>query len=282
MCCGTNAVAAHVLHRQDCGHSAGPPIVPRLVAGQGQAAARQSARGKAHGTAPATPASPTGRGPQGPPRRPCGGIKAPKGRHYAPPDPDFIAGQNVTLQKETLIWAVSGTQTFGLLGSRTPPPPTHTPPELCPRLGGPQVHELRRQRHRLDPNHVAAIFVYTYQLPAGPEGPDTAQIYSAMNTALRTGDHKAIAFWRPLIWSVDVALQALPPHKGKLYRGLDCTLRGDEYVAGGCIGWPAFSSSSQSLAVAKDFSLGDSGTLFFLLSRSARCLPLRSVPSRPL
>ena len=33
-----------------------------------------------------------------------------------------IVGKNETLQKEILIWAVFGAQTFGLLGSRTPPP----------------------------------------------------------------------------------------------------------------------------------------------------------------
>ena len=63
---------------------------------------------------------------------------------------DFIRGGNGILQKETLIWAVLGTQPFGLLGSRTPlsfkkncacplstqkPPSTHTPLSgrpLCP------------------------------------------------------------------------------------------------------------------------------------------------------
>ena len=48
----------------------------------------------------------------------CGGPTPP------PPDPDFIVGKNEILQKEIIIdLAVFGTQTFGLLGSRTPPPP---------------------------------------------------------------------------------------------------------------------------------------------------------------
>ena len=39
-----------------------------------------------------------------------------------PSDPDFIVGKHEILQKEISIWAVFGTQTFGLLGSRDPPP----------------------------------------------------------------------------------------------------------------------------------------------------------------
>ena len=41
----------------------------------------------------------------------------------SPSEPDFIVGSNGILQKEILIAAVFGTQIFGLLGSRTPPPP---------------------------------------------------------------------------------------------------------------------------------------------------------------
>ena len=41
----------------------------------------------------------------------------------APSDPDFIVGKHQILQTEVLIGAVFGTQPFGLLGSRTPPPP---------------------------------------------------------------------------------------------------------------------------------------------------------------
>uniref|UniRef100_A0A7S4D0J0 Uncharacterized protein n=1 Tax=Eutreptiella gymnastica TaxID=73025 RepID=A0A7S4D0J0_9EUGL len=41
---------------------------------------------------------------------------------------------NEFLQKETLIWAVSGTQTSGLLGSRTPSPSANSghPPFVAP------------------------------------------------------------------------------------------------------------------------------------------------------
>ena len=34
-----------------------------------------------------------------------------------------IVRENEIVQKEILIWAIFGTQTFGLLGSRPPPPP---------------------------------------------------------------------------------------------------------------------------------------------------------------
>ena len=41
-------------------------------------------------------------------------------------------------------------------------------------------------------------------------GADTAQTYSCRDTALRTGDRRAIIFWCFLIFSVDVALHACP------------------------------------------------------------------------
>ena len=43
--------------------------------------------------------------------------------------PDVIVGRSEVLRKEILIWAVFGTQTLGLLGSR--PPPLFTTKALC-------------------------------------------------------------------------------------------------------------------------------------------------------
>ena len=40
-----------------------------------------------------------------------------------PPDTVFIVGKHDIVQKDILIWAVFGTHTLGLLGSRTSPPP---------------------------------------------------------------------------------------------------------------------------------------------------------------
>ena len=55
------------------------------------------------------------------------------GPNTSPLPSDFIVAKHESLQKEILIWAVFGTQTFGLLGSRTPPPPEG---ELCPPATG--------------------------------------------------------------------------------------------------------------------------------------------------
>ena len=50
-----------------------------------------------------------------------------------PSDPDLMVGKKESLQKEVLIWLFFGAQTYGLLGSRTPPPPT---PPLKENSGG--------------------------------------------------------------------------------------------------------------------------------------------------
>ena len=130
-----------------------------------------------------------------------------------------------------------------------------------------KVHELGRQRVSLSPVHAVPLYVYTYEL-----SDESVQIYGAMNSAMRTHDKHAIAFWRPLIWQVDQALQQLPPYHGKLYRGISLKFNEQIYKRGGAVCWPAFSSASATRAVAEEFVKGDDGTLFFLQSCGARAI----------
>ena len=108
-----------------------------------------------------------------------------------------------------------------------PPPPGLAPPLPCSVL--PQVNELRRQRVTLSPLHIVPIYVYTYEL-SDDDGGD--QIYSAMNRAMRVHDVAGIDFWRPLIWQIDRALQLLPRHSGRLYRGINVRFSEAEYRTG--------------------------------------------------
>ena len=128
-----------------------------------------------------------------------------------------------------------------------------------------KVYELRRQRVTLSPLHVVPIYVYTYELPGEPD-----QIYSAMNRAMRVHDHDAVDFWRPLIWQIDRALQELPCHKGRLYRGINVRFSEDDYKAGQKVCWPALSSASAEKSVASEFVKGDEGSLFFIACTAGR------------
>ena len=56
----------------------------------------------------------------------------------------------------------------------------------------------------------------------------------------------------------------LPPHKGKLYRGINVRFSEREYRTGQTVCWPAFSSASAEQTVAKEFVKGDEGSLFFI------------------
>ena len=132
-----------------------------------------------------------------------------------------------------------------------------------------KVYELRRQRIILTPLHIVPIYLYTYELK-DPEGGD--QIYSAMNSAMRTGDTAGLKFWRPLLWHLDQALQVLPAYKGKLYRGINIRFSEAEFCAGQTICWPAFSSASTKQSVAEEFVKGDDGTLFFIQSAGAKAI----------
>ena len=143
--------------------------------------------------------------------------------------------------------------------------------------------EAARQRLPLSAQHVAPVYVYTYELPD-----DSEQIYSAMNRAMRTRDAAGIELWRPLIWQVDRALQHLPPHRGRLYRGINVRFSEADYRPGQHVCWPALSSASCEKAVAADFVKGDEGSLFFIQCKEGRLIsqvcpptPHLRVPSPP-
>ena len=49
---------------------------------------------------------------------------------------------------------------------------------------------------------------------------------------MRLHDADGVDFWRPLIWQVDCALQLLPTHRGKLYRGISVRFSEQDYRTG--------------------------------------------------
>ena len=136
-----------------------------------------------------------------------------------------------------------------------------------------KVREMMRQQTELNPRHIVAVYVYTYELKYDLEGYD--QIYASMNRAMRQQppDPVSIEFWRPLIWELDVALQALPSYAGTLYRGVSCRFDSTSYQAGGTICWLAFSSASKTKAVAERAMQGDEGgTLFSVKTVTAKSI----------
>eukprot|EP00667_Euglena_gracilis_P000218 EG_transcript_218 len=127
--------------------------------------------------------------------------------------------------------------------------------------------ELQRQAYPQPLRPSLALFVYTYEMLSDQP---TDQVYSCMNHAMRLRDAERIAFWRPLIWEIDQALQALPSLPTRSFRGINCEMNPALYKAGRHVCWPAFSSATQSQAVAEAFAKGESGTLFFLQGSAAR------------
>ena len=106
---------------------------------------------------------------------------------------------------------------------------------------------------------------------AAPQG-DGDQIYSATNAAMRKYEKEALALWRPLIWQPSEALLQLPPHKGRLFRGINVRFGADVHEKGHHVCWPSFSSASGERAVADGFVKGSDGALFFLQSPEARAI----------
>ena len=135
---------------------------------------------------------------------------------------------------------------------------------------------MQRQQSPLGVRHAAAIYIYSYEMDHD-EPQD--QIYAAMNAAMRLHDPRGIAFWRPLIWEIDVALQQLPGYDGRLYRGINCRFDADTYRTGRTVCWPSFSSASQTKGVAQEFATGAEGSLFFL--QSVRAVPISAISRFP-
>ena len=132
---------------------------------------------------------------------------------------------------------------------------------------------MQRQGSPISPTHSATIFVYTYELPAEDQG---NQIYEAMNRAMRLMDLPRVRFWRPLIWHLTTALDALPPCRGQMYRGINCRFSSDAYGAGKDMCMMAFTSVSSKKTVAEGFVQGQEGTLFFIDAGGARDISMVS------
>eukprot|EP00668_Euglena_longa_P014470 GGOE01018460.1.p1 GENE.GGOE01018460.1~~GGOE01018460.1.p1 ORF type:complete len:717 (-),score=193.20 GGOE01018460.1:193-2112(-) len=109
------------------------------------------------------------------------------------------------------------------------------------------------------------------------------QLYREMNAAMRMfeASRDAVVPYLPLIHRMQAALSKLPTcanaaksdgqHYLIVYRGIDVEVSPALYRPGNTICWPAFSSTSSSVEVAKSFLGGKStGTLFIVEALTAR------------
>eukprot|EP00759_Apiculatamorpha_spiralis_P056564 PhF_6_TR8260/c0_g1_i1/m.12563 len=104
------------------------------------------------------------------------------------------------------------------------------------------------------------------------------QVYGLMNRTMReTNDEvfrQAIDTWSPWIQCFNIALMKLPPvEKPKeVFRGVNVEFDYDKYSPGNYFFWPAFSSTSASKKVGKQFARGGSGhgTLFIATVNTGR------------
>ena len=108
----------------------------------------------------------------------------------APPlGPAFHGGRKRTLHKEILIWAVFGTQTFGLLGSRPPHPLCKTDHGPTPPLfkAPPDTRRASELRRAIDVQHIGRPGCRARQEPR--PGTWSCLSVSAASTQTRVGKH---------------------------------------------------------------------------------------------
>eukprot|EP00727_Mastigamoeba_balamuthi_P008524 m51a1_g4294 hypothetical protein (1232) ;mRNA; f:411538-416337 len=103
-----------------------------------------------------------------------------------------------------------------------------------------------------------ALVMYTSE-----SQPREQSVYYRMNRALRSRDTCDVGCWLPYAWHLTSAMRVLPLVRARVYRGISCGVDEGAYVAGACVCWNGFTSTSLSRSVATEF-LGGSGTLFEL------------------
>ena len=116
----------------------------------------------------------------------------------------------------------------------------------------------------LDRHDVGGMHLYTLETP----------VYSYVNHIMRTGDEGGILEWTAFIYSFAAGLRKLPPVEGVVYRGIDVAVPKHLYLTGSVVTWQAFSSTTRSPAVAKEFLGGEmsEGTFFIIRSKTARSI----------
>eukprot|EP00995_Heteronema_vittatum_P013221 NODE_92_length_1984_cov_341.535917_g69_i0.p1 GENE.NODE_92_length_1984_cov_341.535917_g69_i0~~NODE_92_length_1984_cov_341.535917_g69_i0.p1 ORF type:complete len:619 (-),score=202.34 NODE_92_length_1984_cov_341.535917_g69_i0:128-1876(-) len=106
------------------------------------------------------------------------------------------------------------------------------------------------------------------------------QLYRDMNTLMRDNAGTPLDIlplphtFQPLIYLVQKALEALPAIPSTVYRGIALRVDPQHYPPGACISWPAFSSTSAAVQVAKDFinQSNSTGVLFILHLTTTRSI----------
>jgi hypothetical protein len=119
----------------------------------------------------------------------------------------------------------------------------------------------------IDPSNNAqfAMFFYTMQSQYCKSG---QQPFAVLNNALRQRGGPHFDAWRPFLWHLMQALNALPDKKCTVFRGMkNCPVQ--DYKQGKTVHWSGFSSSSTLPNVATGFA-GRSGVVFKLHVNNAK------------
>ena len=120
----------------------------------------------------------------------------------------------------------------------------------------------------MDSNHRLALFAYSYEMKEpGTEQSTPYQIYRDMNAKMRSqlDSPEGLLPYHPLIYYINAALQLLPDSETMVLRGLSQSVCEEDYAPGNDILWPAFSSTSSSVEVAKTFlGSADVGAMFVI------------------
>lgn len=140
-----------------------------------------------------------------------------------------------------------------------------------------QSLEPKGTKYSLDMNEIFVILAYTFDL--GLKGKREDNLYFQLNFILRNRNADQLLLWRDYLYYLLNGLNKLPVFKGKVSRGIDVPLPKDKYSKASSIVWNAFSSTSTSEQVAKNF-IQSSGVLFVLDITEGRLISeFSSIPS---
>jgi len=139
-----------------------------------------------------------------------------------------------------------------------------------------RLQALPPTEKRLSPDQAVAIAAYTYDLGFNSQTDDGRDnFFEALNKLLRQRNSKVMMVLRPYLTYLMQGLEALPPWKGTVYRGvpaeaLDIVRK--NYSPGKDIHWSSFTSTAALLSKAQQFAQGPGGVIFVVNVVMGRCI----------
>jgi hypothetical protein len=135
------------------------------------------------------------------------------------------------------------------------------------RIANDRLQRLPADTVRLSADQALALAVYTFDLGMDSEADGRDNFYVVLNVLLRKRQPDIMRGLKPYLGYMMQALAALPDWRGVVYRGIPGSERAvveGQYKEGSTVHWSSFTSTTTTLATARDFARDGGGVVFVI------------------